>query len=462
MNLNSQTQAGHNLDPWFTSNELAVLVSPSCVVLEVNPAFARKVGQTRETCVGVAFESWCLEEERQVLKDRIKTVSSSKSFDQLWRTVQGWRWIEWESTAHEGVMRLVGRDVSTRHLAEGHLARLSQAVEQAPFGVLILSPTGNVQYMNAAYTEYSGFTLEDALEPDFAILTEGHQSEASYRSFCASLAAGTPWQGTLRCPTKEGGLIWERVMVSPALDAKGGISHLLCIRENLTSRMEVEEKLAQAEKQLEEEARSRRDAVLSEEIFLTLQGAAHWVVKFADAKMRSKHVFRPAAVISEALQSSRGSDQAKGNETAALPLSQMLVKETASINCTLPPGRKITFRGSKSFYVAGESWLWAQVLSLAARNFLAGNETRAELLITAKIAQRKQPKESPVKVLRLKFSKKTSARTRSPIGKDAEWSGDHDLSFVAGIARSAGGAVISGFEKPWDEPLELEIPILKV
>jgi hypothetical protein len=178
--------------------------------------------------------------------------------------------------------------------------------------------------------------------------------------------------------------------------------------------------------------------------------------------MRSKHVFRPAAVISEALQSSRGSDQAKGNETAALPLSQMLVKETASINCTLPPGRKITFRGSKSFYVAGESWLWAQVLSLAARNFLAGNETRAELLITAKIAQRKQPKESPVKVLRLKFSKKTSARTRSPIGKDAEWSGDHDLSFVAGIARSAGGAVISGFEKPWDEPLELEIPILKV
>jgi PAS domain S-box-containing protein len=462
MTPTSQTAPGGNLDPWLNSNELAVLIAPSGLVLEANPAFARKVGQTREMCVGALFESWCPEEERQDLKKRLHTGAASKSFDQLWRTVQGWRWIEWETTVQNGVIRLVGRDVSTRHLAEGHLARLSQAVEQAPFGVLILSPTGKVQYMNSAYTEYSGFTLEDALEPDFAILAEGHQSEASYRSFCASLAAGTPWQGTLRCPTKEGGLIWERVMVSPAIDAKGGISHLLCIRENLTSRMEVEEKLAQAEKQLEDETRSRRDAVLSKETFLILQGAAHWIVQSAGAKLRSKHAFRPASVISEALQTSWGIDQAKGNETAALPLSQILVKETASINRTLPPGRKITYRGSKSFYVAGESWLWAQVLSVAARSFLAGNETRAELLISARLAQRKQRKESPVKVLRLRFSKKSSARNQAPAGKDAEWSRDQDLSFVAGIARSAGGEVISGFEKPWAEPLEVEIPILKI
>ena len=76
-------------------------------------------------------------------------------------------------------VRLVGRDASARRLAEGHLARLSQAVEQAPFGILITSPTGKVQYMNQGYTEYSGFTLEDALEPDFAIMKEGHPSEAA-------------------------------------------------------------------------------------------------------------------------------------------------------------------------------------------------------------------------------------------------------------------------------------------
>ena len=458
MTLSSQSPSAEQLAPWKTSNELVLLTGASGEVLEVNPAFARKVGLPQEECLGSSAGIWCAPDEQRGFLTRLQAMGTSTSFDQRWRTHQGWRWIEWEATRVNQGIRLVGRDVSARRLAEGHLGRLSQAVEQAPLGILITSPTGKVQYMNQGYTEYSGFTLEDALEPDFSLLKEGHPSEAAYRHFCASVAAGTAWQGTLQCPTKDGRLIWERVLVSPALDGKGEISHLLCIRENLTSQREVEEKLARTEQRLEEETRAYPGAALSEEAQLTLQGAAQWMDHASSTKATRSALARLARISNEVLPAPPSGDGPALNGATTTSLHLVFHEAITALNRTLPAGRKILYRGTSGPRVSGESWHWMQVVTLAARNFLLGRESRISMRVSTSLLARGRSERQSHRTLRLKISRTASSGARTASDPSNIAPSDLDLAFIAGVVRQAGGRVVSGFEKPWSDPLVLEIP----
>lgn len=455
----SPTTGPAALAPWATSNELVLLSTMSGEVLEVNPAFARKVGLPREECLGSPAGIWCPPDEQRDFLKRLQAMGASASFDQRWRTQQGWRWIEWEATRVGQGIRLVGRDVSARRLAEGHGARLAQAVEQAPFGILITTPTGKVQYMNAGYTEYSGFTLEDALEPEFSLLKEGHPSEAAYRHFCASVAAGTAWQGTLQCPTKDGRLIWERVLVSPALDGKGEISHLLCIRENLTSQREVEEKLARTEQRLEEETRAYLGAALSEEARLTLQGAAQWLEHASAKKAPGSAWARLARISNEVLPPPPLLDGPALESAHSTSLHLVFQEAIPALNRTLPSGRKISYRGSSGPRVPGESWHWMQVVTLAARNFLLGRESRISLRVSARLLGRARSDQRSRGTLRLQLTRTASSGARAAATPSTVAPSDLDLALIAGVVRQAGGRVISGFEKPWIDPLVLEIPV---
>lgn len=457
------TLAAPDLTPWHGSNELALLVSDAGVVLAANPAFARKVGLTPEACLGRAAASWCPPEEQTAFTARLAALTAkpkASAFDQRWQSVQGWRWIDWETTRVTGGLRLIGRDVSRHRLAEGHLAKLSQAVEQAPVGILLTSPTGHVQYMNAAYSDYSGFTLEDALEADLPILSEGHPSDASYRQFCATVAAGSVWQGTLHCPTKDGRFIWERVMVSPAMDAQGGVSHLLCIRENLTAQRELEEKLARAERRLDDELTTPPNDSLGEEAWLTLQGAAAWSREAArlskGAKATLARIARVTGDIAQRLQT-RETHGAKVDATVAL--THLIEACARSLRPGLPAGRSLAVKNVGPVpHVAGETWPWIHALSLATKHFFAGAEPTVAVTLTTRHLKGRKSSAARAGVVQLEI-KRRAGRGRVGLNNPEEsLFRDSDLAFIVGVVTQAGGRIVSGLEKPWSDDLRIELP----
>lgn len=454
-----------DLAPWYGSNELALIVANEGQVITVNPAFARKVGLTPEACIGRSAASWCPPEEQAAFSERLAALAArpkAGAFDQRWQSVQGWRWIDWETTRVTGGLRLIGRDVSRHRLAEGHLAKLSQAVEQAPVGILLTSPTGHVQYMNAAYTDYSGFTLEDALESDLPVLSEGHPSDASYRQFCATVAAGSVWQGTLHCPTKDGRLIWERVMVSPAMDAHGVVSHLLCIRENLTAQRELEEKLARAERRLDDELTSAPGDSLSEEALLTLVGAAAWSHRAASLSKGAKSALaRLSRVTSDIAQRLQNREHRGVNDAATVSLSLLIDECARSLRPTLPAGRSIAVKTATALpRVKGETWPWIHALSLATKHFLAGAEPKIAVTVTTRGVKGRKTSAGTADVLRLEIKRQAGRGRRQKEGPEETLFRDSDLAFIAGVVTQAGGRVVSGFENPWIDDLVIELPTL--
>ena len=454
--------AAPDLTPWQASHELALVVAPDGRVVAANPAFARKVGLAPAACLGRAAVSWCPPDEKTAFAARLAALaarSAAGSHEQRWQSAQGWRWIEWETTPVPGGLRLIGRDVSRHRLAEDHLAKLSQAVEQAPVGILLTSPTGHVRYMNAAYSDYSGFTLEDALESARPFLSEGHPSEASYRQFCATVAAGAVWQGTLHCATKDGRRIWERVMVAPAMDAQGAVSHLLCIRENITGQRELEEKLARAERRLDDELTAPAGDDRTEEAWLTLHGAAAWARQAATTRHGHQvSLARIARVSADAAERLHRQHQRGPRPVATVVLAGVCAECAQALRPHLPPGRSLAVKAASDHRVRGESWPWSQALTLAVNHFLAGSEPTVTVTVATRYRQGRPTAAARAGTVRLEITRVAGrARRRRPT-PDERLFRDADWAFLAGVVSQAGGRIVAGYAQPWSEDLVIELP----
>ncbi len=246
-----------SLAAWSDSAELALLRSPDGRVIEVNQALARKFAlpapewRDREVSSLVHPEDLPVWNEAQ---QRLQRPPYRLAHESRWLTAQGWRWLAWEEAAildEEGRvtgLRGVGRDVTKHRLAEEHFQKLARAVDQAPLAVVITMPDGRVQYVNPRFTEVTGFTLEEIFERGIDVLRSGFATEGEWQQFWGTVQAGQAWRGEVCARYKTGTPVWELVQVSPIRNHADEITHLLCLREDITERKRLEEQLRQSQK----------------------------------------------------------------------------------------------------------------------------------------------------------------------------------------------------------------------
>lgn len=247
----------HFVGPWEGSLELVLVRSTEGRILAVNEAFARKFGVPRA--------NWAAREPMPLIHPddlldwksttaRLTRVPYRVSHEHRWMTAQGWRWLSWEegpirdSDGDVIAYRAIGRDVTKRRLAEEHFFKLATAVEQSPFSIVMTTPDGRVQYVNPRYTHTTGFTLEEIFEQRIPVLRAGHPTEESFLAFQETIAAGQKWSGELCARCKDGRILWEFVQVSPIRNNADEVTHLLCVREDITERKKLEDQLRQAQK----------------------------------------------------------------------------------------------------------------------------------------------------------------------------------------------------------------------
>lgn len=243
--------------PWDHSAFFACVRDTSGQIVAVNQAFARKFGRTPAAWFGREFASLLHSEDRAnwaALVAKLDAEPYRVEHETRWLTAQGWRWMVWEETAVvspeglSGLYRAIGRDVTKQRMSDEYTYRLTNSVGQHPVSIIITDPAGHVQYVNPKFTEVSGFTLEEVLSADMPLLREGHENDESYRVFWETIHSGRDWRGELRTRRKDGTFVWESALVSPVANGRGGVSHFLCLKEDITERKRLESQLRQAQK----------------------------------------------------------------------------------------------------------------------------------------------------------------------------------------------------------------------
>lgn len=247
----------HLVAPWSESVELVLVCAMDGRVLAVNSAFGRKFGVAAANWAG--WDPVALLHPDDVDGWRASVAMLERppyraTHEHRWQTAQGWRWLSWEELVlrdENGAVyarRAVGRDVTKRRLAEEHFHKLASIVEQSPLSVVLTMPDGRVEYVNPRYTQVSGYTLEEIFEGRIELLRAGFTSEESYVAFLQAVRGGDTWRGELCARTKSGREVWEAVRVTSIRDHDDVITHLLCLREDITDRKLLEKQLRQAQK----------------------------------------------------------------------------------------------------------------------------------------------------------------------------------------------------------------------
>lgn len=145
-------------------------------------------------------------------------------------------------------LQSVIRDISWRKEAEQHLRQLSRAVEQSPSAVIITDTNGCIQYVNPKFTALTGYTMDEVLGQNPRILKSDETDPEEYANLWSTITSGREWHGIFHNKKKNGELFWEAVSISPITDESGVISHFVAVKEDITERKQIEEKVLRADR----------------------------------------------------------------------------------------------------------------------------------------------------------------------------------------------------------------------
>lgn len=165
-------------------------------------------------------------------------------------------------------------DITERKRAEAKLRKLFRAVEQSPSVVVITDTDAHIEYVNPKFTEITGYAVEEVIGKKTSVLKSGEMPVEEYQRLWQTITHGGEWRGEFHNKKKNGELYWESASISAIFDADGSITHYLAVKEDITKRKYIEEKLAEERYNLENTV-----AIRTQELRLTLQ-------KIAEANLR--------------------------------------------------------------------------------------------------------------------------------------------------------------------------------
>jgi diguanylate cyclase (GGDEF)-like protein/PAS domain S-box-containing protein len=127
--------------------------------------------------------------------------------------------------------------------SESKLRKLSQAVEQSSNVIIITDKQARIEYVNAAFVNKTGFSLEEVLGQKPSVLQSGLTPQATYQKMWSQLACGESWHGELVNRYKNGFDTIDSVHISPVRDSEGQITHYLSIQEDISDKRRSEERI---------------------------------------------------------------------------------------------------------------------------------------------------------------------------------------------------------------------------
>ncbi len=128
---------------------------------------------------------------------------------------------------------------------EAKLRQLSLAIEQSKSAILITDIDGNIEYINPYYTELTGFTEAEMLGKNMSAFPR-LPTTARLLSECRdAVLTGRDWHGEVESIAKDGQAYWALQSVSPIVNAKGRITHIVWTAEDNTDLHNAHETISQ-------------------------------------------------------------------------------------------------------------------------------------------------------------------------------------------------------------------------
>ncbi|HET6438311.1 MAG TPA: PAS domain S-box protein, partial [Anaeromyxobacter sp.] len=120
---------------------------------------------------------------------------------------------------------------------------ITTAIEAAANGIVITDRAGVIRWVNPAFTQITGYTLQEMMGRTPRVLKSGRQPDSFYAEMWETILAGRVWHGEIYNRHKDGHLYVEEQTIAPVSDNAGVITHFIGIKQDVTRRKQYEEML---------------------------------------------------------------------------------------------------------------------------------------------------------------------------------------------------------------------------
>ena len=141
---------------------------------------------------------------------------------------------------------LTFNDITELKKVNNELIILSYAIEQSPGSIIITDINRRIKYINAKYSEQTGYTMDELADTQLELYSHNLSIE-QIKDIWAKVALGKRWVGELLNRKKTGEISFEHVSLLPIKDAQGEIIHFLKISEDISEQKHTLELLHKSE-----------------------------------------------------------------------------------------------------------------------------------------------------------------------------------------------------------------------
>jgi PAS domain S-box-containing protein len=137
-----------------------------------------------------------------------------------------------------------------RQQAISALQLQSAALNAAANAIVITNSQGQIEWVNPAWSQLTGYTASECLGETFRLVRSGKQDDAFYRRLWSTIKTGNVWEGEIVNRRKDGTLYLEHETITPVRDADNEIAHYVAIKEDISRRKTLEDALRSSEERV--------------------------------------------------------------------------------------------------------------------------------------------------------------------------------------------------------------------
>ncbi|HUI65792.1 MAG TPA: PAS domain S-box protein [Bacteroidota bacterium] len=210
---------------------------------------ARRILTSREIPL-VFMSARCMSDTAATLEEIspygfVEKLTSTSMLVQSLKTA--FRLFEAKQEAETYRQQLRAMNTSTPDGLQDELLVARCAIDLSPASIAITDNTGSIEYVNAAFTEISGYSAAEAKGRNLLALQSGLTEPLEYELLRETVAQGNVWHGNFCNKKKNGDLYWEHALVAGVRDETGQIAHLVAVKEDVTELTMANTALKQSE-----------------------------------------------------------------------------------------------------------------------------------------------------------------------------------------------------------------------
>jgi PAS domain S-box-containing protein len=249
---------------YFDSSSIGLSVTTSDKSwIEVNHKLCKMLGYSKEELTGLAWDKLTHPDDlaenneifQQALEGKIDTYELDKRFikkdgSTIYVTISTVCQRNEDGSIHHFLTSYI--DITERKQNEKLVKTLSKAIEQSPTSIIITNAEGNIEFVNAKFTSFMQYTLDEVEGKKPRIFNPGNSSKETFETMWLTLKNGKIWQGEFNNRKKDETLFWENVIISSLMDNNNSISNYILIMEDITEKKKMLDDLISAKEKAEE------------------------------------------------------------------------------------------------------------------------------------------------------------------------------------------------------------------